>query len=129
MAKTRVLAVCVSLVAALALAAPAAAADVAKEQAAAAFHAGLAAGAKDVKTVHMHLQHVVNCLVGPAGAGFNGQDMNPCKELGAGILTDTAPGPARMKAETALSHAQAGLKADDLTASQKIAAETQALLK
>jgi len=126
-------ALCVGLAlagaAALALSNPAVAADAAKEQGAAAFHAGLAAGAKDVKTVHMHLHHVVNCLVGPAGAGYDPDEMNPCKDAGSGLLADTPAGAPRKQFETALTRAQAGLKADDLMAAQKIAAETQTLLK
>ena len=133
MAKTHALALCAGLalagVAGFGAVTPAVAADAVKEQTAAAFHAGLAAGAKDVKTVRMHLHHVVNCLVGPAGAGYDEREMNPCKDAGAGLLADTPAGTPRTHFETALIHAQAGIKADDLAAAQKIAAETQALLK
>ena len=127
MAKTRTLALCVSL--AFVVATPAVAADAVKEQTAAAFHAGLAAGAKDIKTVRMHLHHVINCLVGPAGTGFDGNEMNPCKDLGSGLVTDTPPGSVHQQFENALTRAQAGLKIEELAAAQKVAGETQALLK
>ncbi len=133
MVKTRTRALCFSLALAgascLVAATPAAAVDATKEQATAAFHAGLAAGSKDVKMVRMHLHHTINCLVGPAGAGYDEHEMNPCKDLGTGALADSPPGASRVQLETALARALAGLKTDDLAASQKLAAETQGLLK
>jgi hypothetical protein len=36
-------------------------------------HAGMALGAADLKLVHTHLHHVINCLVGPSGKGFDAQ--------------------------------------------------------
>ena len=108
---------------------PPTATDAAKEQATAAFHAGLAAGSGDVKMVHAHLHHVINCLVGPTGASYAMSEMNPCKGMGAGLLTDTSQGASLKQFETALTRALAGLKIDDLMKAKQIAAETQVLLK
>ena len=56
----------------MALALPTAAfADVAAELTVADQHAGFAAKAATVDMVHMHLHHVLNCLVGPSGPGFD----------------------------------------------------------
>ena len=41
-----------------------------------------AAQATDLNTVHMHLHHALNCLVGPNGKGFDAKEMNPCAHAG-----------------------------------------------
>ncbi len=64
---------------ALSLAMPASAADPQpdKEIAAAAQHAGFAAGSSDIAGIHTHLHHAVNCLVGPEGEGFAPKELRP----------------------------------------------------
>jgi hypothetical protein len=81
----------------------------------AAAHAGMALGATDLKMAHAHLQHVVNCLVGPGGTGFDANAANPCKGMGQGALVD-AKGDAATEARLhqALGEAEAGLKATTL---------------
>lgn len=105
------------------------AADPAQEVATAATHAGLAAQAGTIEQAHMHLHHTVNCLVGPKGQGFDSKEANPCQKLGDGAIPDTADATAKAKLTAAVANAQAGLKADDLTAAKNAAAETQAKLK
>jgi len=51
-------------------------------------HAGLAAGSGDIAMVHAHLHHTLNCLVGPGGAGFDANQMNPCANAGHGAIPD-----------------------------------------
>lgn len=103
-------------------------ADPAKEMATAATHAGLAAKATDIKMTHMHLQHVVNCLVGPKGKGFDATPGNPCNGQGNGGIPDTKD-PAQKKAmQAALTKARAGLKATDEAVAVKDATQAQALL-
>ncbi len=142
MIRTRTLAICLGLAMAgtgpLALApAPATAADQApstmvdpvKEIETAATHAGLAAEAKDIKMVHTHLHHTINCLAGVHGPGYDATASNPCAGLGNGALVDAADAAAKTTLDAALEHAESGLKVDDLTTAQKIAAETQAQLR
>lgn len=93
--------------------APAAGAnDAAKEIATAAAHAGMALGAADLKMAQTHLHHVVNCIVGPSGKGFDAQAGNPCKGAGDGALVD-AKGDAATEAKlhSALADAEQGLRA------------------
>ena len=59
-------------------------ADASSEVVNAQTHAGLAAGAGNIDGVHMHLHHTLNCLVGPAGDGYDAKEMNPCAHAGAG---------------------------------------------
>src|SRR6185503_15282585 len=66
----------------------------------AANHAGLAAAANDINTVHTHLHHVLNCLVGPGGEGFDAAPGNPCANAG-GAIPQTADAATKAKLETA----------------------------
>ena len=77
----------------------------------------MALGAMDLATAHMHLHHVVNCLVGPSGKGFDAKAEDPCKGMGHGAIVD-AKGDTAIEARlhTALSQAEQGLKADTLDA-------------
>ncbi|MEQ8281992.1 MAG: hypothetical protein RIC04_04400 [Parvibaculum sp.] len=112
-------------------AAPAEAADPQpdKEIAAAAQHAGFAAGAGDLNGVHTHLHHTVNCLVGPDGEGFAPKEVNPCKALGNGAIPDTSDEETKAALEAALEKAQSGIAAEDHDAAKALAGETQAMLE
>lgn len=105
------------------------AADAAKEAATSGTHAGLAAAAGTIEQVHMHLHHVVNCLVGPKGQGFDAKEGNPCQALGDGAISDTTDPATKAKLAAALAHAQAGLKSTDFVAARQAAADTEAALK
>ena len=102
-------------------------ADEGQEVATAAAHAGMAAASADIKMVHMHLHHVVNCLVGPSGTGFDKAAGNPCDGKGNGALMDN-PGDKKAMLEDALTKANAGIAADDVDASKKLAADAQTAL-
>src|SRR5690242_3260070 len=117
--------------AALALLAPRAAsgADAAKEVSTAEQHAGFAASAKDLNMVHTHLHHVVNCLVGPKGKGYDSKAANPCKEYGAGAIPDTTDASKKQMLEEAMKEAQKGLGENNLAAAQKSATTAGATLK
>jgi hypothetical protein len=60
---------------------------------------------------------VVNCLVGPAGKGFDAKAQDPCKGMGHGAIVD-AKGDAAVEGRlhTALGQAEQGLKASTLDA-------------
>lgn len=114
---------------ALAFSPSAVAADAAQEVETASVHAGLAAGASDIDGVHMHLHHVVNCLVGPDGEGFDADQMNPCQDQGDGAIPDTTDDAEKQALEDALKTAQGGLDSDDLAAAQQAATDTHEMLK
>ncbi len=107
---------------------PAGAADASKELTTAITHAGLAAGSADLKMVQTHLHHVVNCLVGPGGAGFDAGPGNPCKDQGTGAIPDSPPDKQKIL-QTALAVAQSGLAETDLAKAKADALETQAAIK
>lgn len=104
-------------------------ADAAGEITTASMHAGLAAQGTDIATVHTHLHHTVNCLVGPGGAGFDAKELNPCANSGNGAIPDSSSAQTRQALEAALARANSGLASNDLAAAQKDAADTAAMLK
>ncbi|MEO8999310.1 MAG: hypothetical protein ABI227_08435 [Rhodanobacter sp.] len=88
---------------------------VSKQVSTASAHAGMALGAADLKMAHAHLQHVINCLVGPSGKGFDSQQANPCKGQGQGAIVDARGDTANeSKLHAALTQAEHGLKTTTL---------------
>ncbi len=104
-------------------------ADAASEVVNAQTHAGLAAGSTKIEGVQTHLHHTLNCLVGPAGEGFDSKQMNPCAQAGAGAIPDTADAAKKKSLEAAAAKAREGIAATDFATAQKDAAATAALLK
>lgn len=94
-------------------------------------HALMAQNATTVAQAHTHLHHVINCLVGPQGTGFDATAGNPCKGQGNGAIPDSASNQTlNGKLKSALADAQRALQSDSLASVQKdagkIAAELQA---
>jgi hypothetical protein len=88
-------------------------------------HALMAQSATSVAMAHTHLHHVINCLVGPNGSGFDASAGTPCKGQGNGAIPDAATDHAlQAKLESALADAQAGLKSESLAAVQQDAGKT-----
>lgn len=99
----------------------------AKEAGIASAHAGMASSAKDLTTTRMHLHHVINCLVGPTGDGFDANEENPCKGVGHGAIVDAgADAVMQARLQTALSEARLGLSAATLDAAHQ---DAQAAMK
>jgi hypothetical protein len=97
-------------------------ADVVKEIATAAQHAGFAAASTEIGMAHAHLHHAINCLVGPHGAGFDVKELNPCKGLGNGAIPGVADATRMKSLRAALALAEAGLKSDDLDTAKRLGA-------
>lgn len=86
-----------------------------KQAATASAHAGMALGAADLKMVHAHLHHVINCLVGPSGKGFDADAGNPCQGMGHGAIVDARGDAAtESRLRMALTRAEHGVKATTL---------------
>jgi hypothetical protein len=105
------------------------AADAGKEIATAAQHAGYAADSTAIGMAHAHLQHTINCLVGPQGDGFDAKQLNPCKDLGNGAIPDTKDAVKLKSLGAALGLAEQGLKSEDLDTAKKQAAQAAAEIK
>lgn len=104
-------------------------ADAASEIVTAQSHAGLAAAAGKIEGVHTHLHHALNCLVGPAGEGFDIKELDPCAHAGTGAIPDTNDAGKRKKLEEAAQRARDGIAANDMATARKAAEETAAMLK
>jgi hypothetical protein len=104
-------------------------ADAASETVTAQTHADLAAHAADLAGVHMHLHHAVNCLVGPAGTGFDAKELNPCANAGNGAIPDTTNPGKKKLLEAAVTKAESGISATQLSAAQKAASDMATMLK
>ena len=94
----------------------------------AAQHAGLAANAANIDAVHTHLHHVLNCLVGPGGQGFDAAPGNPCAAAG-GAIPQTADAATKTKLEGAATAVRGGIANNDVAAAKKTATDVQAMLK
>ena len=119
MKKIALLAACAALIATPAFA------DLAAELSVGQTHAGMAATQADINMVHVHLQHALNCLVGPTGAGFDAGHGNPCaKAFGNGAIADASDAAQKSKLEAAAASAKSGIAATDLATAQKDAQAT-----
>jgi len=97
--------------------------DAAKELATAREHAQLAEASQSVVVAKMHLHHVINCLVGPHGRGFDPAAGNPCKGMGEGAVKDAQGDHMRLEQAThALAYARRGVAAKGLPEVHKAAA-------
>lgn len=118
----RLLTSSMALVGALLLTSTAFAQDASKELATARAHAQLAESSQSVMVAKMHLHHVLNCLVGPHGSGFDAKAGNPCKGMGDGAQKDAHMD--HMKADQAahaLAYARKGVAAKTLPEVHKAA--------
>lgn len=92
-------------------------------------HSGYASEVKTTAKVHLHLHHVVNCLVGPHGVGFYPAAGDPCKGLGNGALNDLSGHPkARQALDIALHDARKGLAANRFKAAHDTALKVETAL-
>jgi len=92
-------------------------------------HAGLAAGASDIATVHAHLHHALNCLVGSGGKGYDASQLNPCGNSGKGAIPDAADAAKKKALEAAAARAREGIASNDAAAAKKAASDVAGMLK
>lgn len=119
---------CAALAALLAASAPALAADAAAEVTQAVLHANYAATASEIKEVHDHLHHVINCLVGPKGSEFDANSMNPCERMGNGAIPNSVDAAKKKILAEVVQHANAGLGSDNLILAKDAAHTVELML-
>jgi hypothetical protein len=78
-------------------------------------HALLAYRSRGVAMAQTHIHHVLNCLVGPGGDGYDVTPplMDPCASSGKGALKDATSPAQRDKILAAISLAKADLAITD----------------
>jgi hypothetical protein len=107
----------------------AAVADAKSEVVTAWTHADLASKADDLSGVTMHLHHVLNCLVGPGGNGFDAKQINPCANAGNGAIPDTKDATKKKALQAAADKTRSGLAATTVANAKKTANAVAAMLK
>ena len=116
-----------ALLACIALAPATVLADGPEAIAMAARHAGIASNTADIGMVRTHLHHVLNCLVGPDGEGFDQAAGNPCNATG-GAIPQTADATAKEMLTKQAADARMAIANADLAAAQAAALAIQKAL-
>lgn len=95
-------------------------------------HAGFSASAGELPMAVRHLGHVLNCIAGAGGDGFNAEWGHPCEGQGDGIANDLSSHPAAadltILVEAARQLAMQGVGESSLGAVQAAANGVAALL-
>lgn len=100
------------------------------EREAAAQHAGFAGKAMSIAETRLHLQHVINCLVGPGGADFDAESGNPCSGKGNGALNAmNLSMQEKQRLQQALALAKEGIELNKPEAVQAKAKAVKVLLQ
>lgn len=90
-------------------------------------HAELAANAKSVKEIQMHLHHVLNCLEGKSGKDYNASFGDPCNGQGA-LATLKNGTPGMVRADNAIALARVGVNLQDEKPARLVAEAVHAIL-
>ncbi len=111
----------------------AASGDLATQLGTAIQHSGFSAAAEEHAMAVRHLGHVLNCIAGEGGVGFDSSWGHPCGGQGAGILSDLSSHPQAddlaILAMVAHELAMEGLTQESLGSVQAAAYGVQALLR
>lgn len=123
--------ICAAALAGSALAAAAFAASPARQEIATALqHAEFSEQASQLSAIHLHLHHVVNCLVGEHGTQFYPPAGDPCKGMGDGALNDVGSHAAlKDRLEKILAEAEHGLSQNDRAGAHMTALHVKAMLQ
>ena len=114
----------------LGLAAGAFAADKAMDQVSTAvMHAKFSSQSKDISGVHLHLHHVLNCLVGKDGDGFDASAGNPCQGKGDGAINDATDNVMKSTLAGIASQARMGIADDNLDSAKATASKVHSMLE
>lgn len=92
-------------------------------------HAEFSVKANDVSAIHLHLHHVVNCLVGEKGKQFYAAAGDPCKGMGNGAINDAQSTALKTRLESILAEAEKGLNEKEFTRAHKTASLVKRMLK
>ncbi len=95
-------------------------------------HAGFSRQAEDFESARRHLGHVLNCIVGEDGEGFDAGWGHPCDGLGQGIVVDAEAHPDHADLTAVLraveTLAREGVEAETVGGVRAAAAGVHALL-
>lgn len=100
-----------------------------KEASTAIMHAEFSSKAKDIDGVHLHLHHVINCLVGKDGDGYDATAGDPCQGMGNGAINDAEDNDLKASLQDVLSEAKKGLSDDDADSARNTASDVHDMLQ
>lgn len=92
-------------------------------------HADFLIKADSLAHMHMHMHHILNCMAGEHGKGFDPKAMNPCKGLGNGAIHDEPSAAKRKLLEQVDQLASIGVTIDNPSAAHDVALAMHGLLK
>lgn len=92
-------------------------------------HADFLIKAESLNHMHMHMHHILNCMVGEHGKGYDAHAMNPCKGLGNGAINDETSASKRKLLDQVERLASVGVTIDDAAAAHDVALAMHSLLK
>jgi len=93
----------------------------------AAVHAAMAVESKEVAAIHLHLQHVLNCLEGEGGEDYRAVPGNPCSGPGA-LQTLPEHSADRVRSQKAIALAKVGVTLHDVPPAHYVAEAIHAIL-
>lgn len=100
-----------------------------KEMSTAVLHAEFSAKSAQISGVHLHLHHVINCLVGEHGKQFDAAAGDPCKGMGNGAINDAQTPFLKATLGHVLAEAEKGLATKDVAKGQEAALNVRKMLK
>jgi hypothetical protein len=74
-----------------------------------------------IEDIHQRMQSAINCLVGPAGDGFDTAAPNPCAASGNGVIPDTADPARKARYQEAVEKLKSGVAATERKDAMQIA--------
>lgn len=92
-------------------------------------HAEYSAKSTKISGVHLHLHHVVNCLVGEHGKQFYAAAGDPCKGMGNGAINDAHTKYLKETLEKVLAEAERGLATQDVAKGRRAATNVRKMLR
>lgn len=92
-------------------------------------HADFLVKADTIAHMHMHMHHIINCMVGEHGKGFDPSVMNPCKGMGNGAVHDEKSASKRKLLEQVEWLGKIGVTIENASATHDVALAMHSLLE
>lgn len=92
-------------------------------------HADFLIKADTLAHMHMHMHHILNCMVGEHGKAFDPKVMDPCKGLGNGAIHDESSPAKRRLLEQIERLGNIGVTIENPSAAHDVALAMHTLLQ
>jgi hypothetical protein len=92
-------------------------------------HANFLIKADTLERMHMHMHHILNCMVGEHGKEFDPKVMDPCKGMGNGAINDESSPVKRKLLDQVEKLGSIGVTIENPSAAHDVALAMHALLQ